>query len=579
MNSNETVIAYAVDKNGDENGIELPIKVAIGKEIFVDNHHNGKENNYFDSIEITKIVKVVNSVNAFSQYINFRYLIIRFFTIPLKCLPVSFPFIGGRTLIELLYIILGIVISIAIFSKQDTDDSGSISTILAGASVLFSLRNNILTIVCGVSFERAMFYHKWAGVFAIITGFIHGYIALWKGDSDDGHHDRRLDGYDGPPPTSVSTFFNAIKDDDNFTGFLLLLLMMLTACSYVVKNYWFEIFYYFHFTVSFAIFIFALMHEAGFLAFCYGVWMADLFLRYILTLKKSTNVSAIVLDAGVICLTIPKEFEYKSGQYCFIMIPSLNMFEYHPFSISSSPNETNLTFHIRTLGDWTAKLENHIKAEYFKSNNSSNHIKPNCSMDMYIEGPFGVSAIDIDNQDYEVLLLVSGGIGVTPLQSIFNDLRYQHNSNIRRLKKVIFIWSVRDVGIIDAMHNPELEVKQFDVGFVPNLIKDSDTLIANNDINSEEVFHSEFYLTRYKNSEQVDLSILDLKDRNYVRFGRPDLADIFNKTTLYCNENGINRIAVATCGPLSMVDEVQRQCNIKNGGKISFDLQKEVFDF
>ncbi|CAI2386629.1 unnamed protein product [Moneuplotes crassus] len=55
-------------------------------------------------------------------------------------------------------------------------------------------------------------------------------------------------------------------------------------------------------------------------------------------------------------LEVPKGYKWKSGQYAFINIPAISKLEWHPFSISSSPNGEYLSFMIKKAGDWTTKL-------------------------------------------------------------------------------------------------------------------------------------------------------------------------------------------------------------------------------
>lgn len=49
----------------------------------------------------------------------------------------------------------------------------------------------------------------------------------------------------------------------------------------------------------------------------------------------------------------PEDFQYKSGQWVRIACLGLNPHEYHPFTLSSSPDEEDLTVHIRSVGPWT----------------------------------------------------------------------------------------------------------------------------------------------------------------------------------------------------------------------------------
>ena len=51
-----------------------------------------------------------------------------------------------------------------------------------------------------------------------------------------------------------------------------------------------------------------------------------------------------------------QDFQYSGGQYCFICIPAVSLFEWHPFSLSSHPSQDTVFLHVRALGDWTRAL-------------------------------------------------------------------------------------------------------------------------------------------------------------------------------------------------------------------------------
>jgi len=54
------------------------------------------------------------------------------------------------------------------------------------------------------------------------------------------------------------------------------------------------------------------------------------------------------LPSNVIMLELEKPaFRYRAGQYCFLNCPVLSKHEWHPFTISSAPEQEYLTFHIR----------------------------------------------------------------------------------------------------------------------------------------------------------------------------------------------------------------------------------------
>lgn len=43
-------------------------------------------------------------------------------------------------------------------------------------------------------------------------------------------------------------------------------------------------------------------------------------------------------------LTRPRQFKYKAGDYIFIQIPEMAAHEWHPFTISSAPEQTGVCY-------------------------------------------------------------------------------------------------------------------------------------------------------------------------------------------------------------------------------------------
>ncbi len=53
----------------------------------------------------------------------------------------------------------------------------------------------------------------------------------------------------------------------------------------------------------------------------------------------------------------PPNFQYKSGDYVIVNIPAIAKYEWHPFTISSSPDmASHVWLHVRGVGTWTTKL-------------------------------------------------------------------------------------------------------------------------------------------------------------------------------------------------------------------------------
>ena len=62
------------------------------------------------------------------------------------------------------------------------------------------------------------------------------------------------------------------------------------------------------------------------------------------------------MQVTYLALTRPRRFNYQPGDYVFIKIPSIAKTEWHPFTISSSPEQDFIGLHVRAVGTWTNKL-------------------------------------------------------------------------------------------------------------------------------------------------------------------------------------------------------------------------------
>ncbi|KAJ4766103.1 respiratory burst oxidase-like protein [Rhynchospora pubera] len=154
----------------------------------------------------------------------------------------------------------------------------------------------------------------------------------------------------------------------------------------------------------------------------------------------------------------PQGFRYRSGQYIFVNCAAVSPFQWHPFSITSAPQDDYVSVHIRTLGDWTRELKNVfskvcqppsdgrsglLRADYDRDSHNS---IPNFPR-VLIDGPYGAPAQDY--KQYEVVLLVGLGIGATPFISIIKDI-------------------INNIGQLDSLSPDDLESAQHNMSYNPN---------------------------------------------------------------------------------------------------------------
>eukprot|EP00761_Pharyngomonas_kirbyi_P006350 gb/GECH01006356.1/.p1 GENE.gb/GECH01006356.1/~~gb/GECH01006356.1/.p1 ORF type:complete len:609 (+),score=143.17 gb/GECH01006356.1/:1-1827(+) len=177
------------------------------------------------------------------------------------------------------------------------------------------------------------------------------------------------------------------------------------------------------------------------------LYLVERLLRIVRGNSKTIVKKVHALPSNVIWLEVEKSgFAYKAGQYCFVNCPLLSKHEWHPFTISSAPEEETLQFHIRCVGDWTRALRDLLNP----TRNSTIVIDKPTGPDgkthiLRVDGPFGAPAEHVF--DYPYIMLIAAGIGVTPYASILKHILHRKKTDdTLKTKKVYFYWINRDQG-------------------------------------------------------------------------------------------------------------------------------------
>lgn len=226
-----------------------------------------------------------------------------------------------------------------------------------------------------------------------------------------------------------------------------------------------------------------------------------------------------------------KGFESLPGQYIFLKCPSVSHIQWHPFTLTSCPEEDHFSVHIRTVGDWTCELAKVMGA------NSDKAVDTDKLPRVAVDGPFGTASIDIFK--YEAAVCVGAGIGVTPFASILKSiwLKSVNNENILKLKKVYFFWICPDTNafewfseMLDAIEKHMTEQGRADfLEYNIYLTRGWNTKQAKN---------------IYLNEEEETDAITGLQQKTH--YGRPQWDSIFKDIA---QKNPGKSIGVFFCGP------------------------------
>jgi NADPH oxidase len=258
-------------------------------------------------------------------------------------------------------------------------------------------------------------------------------------------------------------------------GLLLLVIFILYPATHeLVRRGHFELFWLSH-MLYFFIFLFNLIHGKGtfgpnywkYFAFPGTIYIMERIYREIVTRKPVNLISATFMSNNTISLTVAKTgalANYMEGQYAYICCPHISSMQWHPFTISSAPQEDYATFHIRIQGkgSWTHALREHLKANFSLAlpGSSTSYImfgaKPGEASDndiggivydnegenmLRIHGPY--SAPTQSFTTYNEVMICASGIGVTPLASALKSIvhfRWRYSTGRAFPNNASFFW-------------------------------------------------------------------------------------------------------------------------------------------
>lgn len=285
--------------------------------------------------------------------------------------------------------------------------------------------------------------------------------------------------------------------------------------------------------------------------------------------RHKTYISKVIQHPSNVCeIQIKKEnTKTRAGQYIFFCCPEVSLWQYHPFTLTSAPEEDYISIHMRVVGDFTREVAAALGCEFGKKdaggkdasaskvvgvdnqNQNSPEVDPALRRVLprvYIDGPFGSASEDVFK--YEVSILCGAGIGVTPFASILKSIWYRMNypQKKTRLAKVYFFWICRDFGSFEWFRSLLMAIEAQDVDgrieihtYLTAKIKADDaTNIMINDANADKD------------------AITGL--RSPTNFGRPNWDMIFR---------GIRKLhapaeaGVFFCGPKGLGSTLHTYCN------------------
>lgn len=500
------------------------------------------------------------------------------------------------------------------FIEPSLERSGYMSAYCIFAAYLSANKSNSLfTWLFGIPYERLVDLHWFSSVSGVVLGAFHCYVSYVFGGDDNGDS-RFSKAFVGGTPNFGKFLFDGVN---NWSGTILLdamAAMVLMSFFQFLRRHAFNIWYFLHMIFGVTILIMLFLHSVPSAAFVTAWWALDLVVRYAVMagLKNVTRAKLRIIGAQhrgkarlvEMIVQKPEGFQYNAGQFIRLAVPALSAVEFHPITIASAPDEPYIVLQVRKLGDWTERLVELAETTEFT--------------DVLLEGPYGAPSVDLEDDDkYNMILCVSGGIGVTPCQSIGKHLLLKHRQEGRRLKKLNFVWAVRDLQMVEDI--PPLflgtpatfadeEMAQVEENYSKSSPEyqrmmeraayyhssafggDVDTPHATGFelLRRPAVVQADIYCTRQKLQNDIERANATLSLPYNLYSGRPDLDEIFQEMKQQAIVMGETNIAVIGCGPAPLIDAVQAACHKHSSSvlgaacmekdSVFFDFHKEHFE-
>ena len=293
-------------------------------------------------------------------------------------------------------------------------------------------------------------------------------------------------------------------------------------------------------------------------------------------------------DSTYVMIYFEKPANYKlvHGQYVFLNVPCIHPFQWHPFTVASSPNNPYLVLMIKKAGDWTGKLIqelyerkkqlmmfNELKLDGFNEYDIFNMLHDlhqelpleeakarNCLFYPHIKISRACATPNDTFIGRKNIVLVGAGSGISPYLPLLEEvIRKDKGEKVKydfESAKVIFV--AREGEQISWVSNYLFHV--LNSACISNHVEFNVfiTLNKNDETLPSFLFWRAFTLLNLKREEEHNSSSLK------ICLGRPNFQKLIDQI---CSDSSCPKTYVYACGPEAMTDAVEKICLQKSDDK------------
>ncbi|KAI8934731.1 hypothetical protein NX059_008421 [Plenodomus lindquistii] len=394
----------------------------------------------------------INNLVAFSRFIFYRP--VRQINVKKGWRPIVFPSLSV-IVVMLLALLLGVLYStlpqplfwdsIAYGSPPLAVRSGMMAVALLPWIVALATKANLISMVTGISHERLNVLHRWAAYICLILSILHTvpfYVTpIWEKGARESFED----------------LFKQ-KGFYVYGSGIAALVPLCFLCVHSIaplRHRMYELFVALHVPVAIVFLGMMFWHCNNYLTSWHyllstlAIWLLSYFMRlFYLNWTRPGRLSWLIGDEAAVTLmpenaikiTIPTQMKWRPGQYVYLRMPGISVFENHPFTIASLCSEDfpseygedyrDMVLVFRPFGGFTKKV----------LQKALEH-GPWHTYRAFVDGPYGGMQRRIEA--FDDVVLIAGGSGITAIVSQILSLIKKMRDGKAVTRKIHVIWALK----------------------------------------------------------------------------------------------------------------------------------------
>ncbi|KAH1545418.1 hypothetical protein KXX57_004637 [Aspergillus fumigatus] len=463
--------------------------------------------------------------------------------------------------------------------------AGHLAVMNSPVLVLSAGRNNPLIPLLGIPFDTFNLLHRWVGRVMIAGALIHMGCVI------------------GAQAMQVS--MDAITKELWSQPFYVYGMIAIIAFVVIffqsvspIRHAFYEAFLHFHIFLAIMAFVGLWYHLRGLaqqrvLLATLILWGLDRIARLVSILwrncgKQRTSAAVELLpgDVARVEVAVSRPWKFKAGQYMYLYIPSLGLWTSHPFSVAWTSSDrmttnkkrdssdsfnvllggrqrTTMSFLIKRRDGFTNKLLTKVhRSEAGRFNATA-----------LAEGPFGgLHSL----ASYGAVLLIAGGIGITPPLSYLHEFADGFSDRSMAVRRVTLVWVVRHLEHLDWIQPWMASLFDHPAVEAPNERKQTSYFQL-----SEFSLTIQVYVTAKGYTTDEHLSNKSPWTKSppstvsiSIKHGKPSFAEVVEAEM----EQQVGAMAVSVCGPGGMGDDVRQAVRERQNGRL-VDLYEDTFSW